>query len=404
MDFDDTPEDASFRREVNTWLTAHARPTVPGEVSSLRSFFDSDDLFVKQGREWQHTLYEGGWAGITWPREFGGRGGTPMQQLIFRQEESHFEVPSGLFAVAIGMAGPTIITHGTDEQKARYLPPMLRGDEVWCQLFSEPGAGSDLASLTTRAELDGNEWVVNGQKVWNSGAHHARFGILLARTDAEQPKHRGITFFIVDMETPGIDVRPLRQMTGGASFNETFLTDVRIPAANVLGGVNEGWRVTMTTLGHERSMSGVGSPVPQLIQMARHFGNVGDAGIRARLVDCYIRSRVLQFLGFRAQTALSKGLPPGPETSVMKLAFSQLGVRCADLAVSIEGVAGLLYGEDAPAHGAWQQTFLSSPSLRIAAGTDEVQRNIIGERVLGLPGEPRLDKDTPFRQAASSRG
>jgi alkylation response protein AidB-like acyl-CoA dehydrogenase len=404
VDFDDTPEEAAFRREAHGWLAAHARPIAPGEVSTLRSFFDSDDLFVKQGREWQHTLHAGGWAGIMWPREFGGRGGTPMQQLIFRQEESHFDVPSGLFAVAIGMAGPTIIAHGTDDQKARYLPAMLRGDDVWCQLFSEPGAGSDLASLTTRAALDGGEWVVNGQKVWNSGAHHAEYGILLARTDPDQPKHRGITFFIVDMKTPGMDVRPLRQMTGGASFNETFLTDVRIPAANVLGGVNEGWRVAMTTLGHERSMSGGASPFPQLVQLARTFANVDDISVKSGLVDCYIRGRVLQFLGFRAQTALSKGLPPGPETSVMKLAFSQLGVRCADLAITIEGAAGLLADDDAPAHGVWQQTFLSSPSLRIAAGTDEVQRNIIGERVLGLPGEPRTDKDLPFRQALSARG
>jgi alkylation response protein AidB-like acyl-CoA dehydrogenase len=397
MDFDDTPEEAAFRAEARDWLVAHAREKEPGEVSTLRSFYDSDDLFVKQGKEWQGTLYEGGWAGIQWPAAFGGRGGTPMQQLIFRQEESRFDVPSGLFAVAIGMAGPTIIAHGSDEQRRRYLPSMLRGDDVWCQLFSEPGAGSDLASLTTRAELDGDEWVVNGQKVWSSGAHHAQFGILLARTDFDRPKHRGITFFLVDMATPGIDVRPLRQMTGGSSFNEVFLTDVRIPAANVMGEVNEGWRVTMTTLGHERSMSGGPSPFPQLLRLVRGCGALQDPLRRAELVQCYIGGRIIEFLGYRAQTALSQGGAPGPETSVMKLAFSQLATRMARLAVDAQGATGMLVGELAPDHGSWQQQFLSVPSFRIAAGTDEVQRNVLGERMLGLPAEPRTDKDAPFR-------
>ena len=397
MDFDDTPEEAAFRAEAHEWLAAHARQKEPGEVSTLRSFYDSDDLFVKQGKEWQRTLYDGGWAGIQWPKAFGGRGGTPMQQLIFRQEESRFDVPSGLFAVAIGMAGPTIIAHGTDEQQRRYLPAMLRGDDVWCQLFSEPGAGSDLASLTTRADLDGDEWVVNGQKVWSSGAHHARFGILLARTDFDRPKHRGITFFLVDMATPGIDVRPLRQMTGGSSFNEVFLTDVRIPAGNVMGDVNEGWRVTMTTLGHERSMSGGPSPFPQLLRLVRERGALEHPQRRAELVQCYIGGRIIEFLGYRAQTALSQGSAPGPETSVMKLAFSQLATRIARLAVDAQGPTGMLVGEVTPDHGSWQRQFLSVPSFRIAAGTDEVQRNVLGERLLGLPAEPRLDKDVPFR-------
>ncbi|HVM67073.1 MAG TPA: acyl-CoA dehydrogenase family protein [Acidimicrobiales bacterium] len=400
MDFEDTAEEAAFRLEARTWLKAHAREKEPGEVSSLRGFYDSDALFVEQGRQWQRTLYEGGWAGIQWPAAYGGRGGTPMQQLIFRQEEARFDVPSGLYAVAIGMAGPTIIAHGTDAQRGRYLPAMLRGDEVWCQLFSEPGAGSDLASLITRADPDGDEWVVNGQKVWSSGAHHSQFGILLARTAWDQPKHRGITFFLVDMSTPGIDVRPLRQMTGGASFNEVFLTDVRIPASNVVGTVNEGWRVTMTTLGHERSMSGTGSPFPQLVRLVREHGRLGDPLVRDLLVQCYVRSRVLEFLGYRAQTRLSRGDAPGPESSVMKLAFSQLATLMARVSVDAQGPTGMLVGGDAPDHGTWQQQFLSTPSFRIAAGTDEVQRNVLGERVLGLPPEPRADKDAPFRAGA----
>ena len=397
MDFEDTAEEAAFRQEARTWLKAHAREKEPGEVSTLRTFYDSDDLFVQQGRAWQRTLHDGGWAGIQWPVAFGGRGGTPVQQLIFRQEEGRFDVPSGLFAVAVGMAGPTIIAHGTDAQRSRYLPGMLRGDEVWCQLFSEPGAGSDLASLSTRAEADGDEWVVNGQKVWSSGAHHAQFGILLARTDVDQPKHRGITFFIVDMSTPGIDVRPLRQMTGGASFNEVFLTDVRVPRPNVVGAVNEGWRVAMTTLGHERSMSGGASPFPQLVRLVRDRGALGDPVLRDQLVQCYVRSRLLEFLGYRAQTRLSRGEQPGAESSVMKLAFSQLSTLMARVAVDAQGAGGMLVGDATPDRGTWQQLFLSAPSHRIAAGTDEVQRNVLGERVLGLPPEPRVDKDTPFR-------
>jgi alkylation response protein AidB-like acyl-CoA dehydrogenase len=397
MDFEDTAEEAAFRIEARTWLKAHAREKEPGEVSTLRGFYDSDDLFVEQGRAWQRTLYEGGWAGIQWPVAYGGRGGTSMQQLIFRQEEARFDVPSGLFAVGIGMAGPTIIAHGTDAQRTRYLPAMLRGDDVWCQLFSEPGAGSDLASLTTRADADGDQWVVNGQKVWSSGAHHAQYGILLARTNWDAPKHKGITFFLVDMATPGMEVRPLRQMTGGSSFNEVFLSDVRIPAENVVGTVNEGWRVTMTTLGHERSMSGGGSPFPQLVRLVRNQGALGDPVLRDLLVQCYVRGRLLEFLGYRAQTRLSRGEEPGPESSVMKLAFSQLNTLMARVAIDAQGPTGMLVGEGTPDHGTWQQQFLSAPSFRIAAGTDEVQRNVLGERVLGLPAEPRVDKDAPFR-------
>ena len=224
--------------------------------------------------------------------------------MIFRQEEAHFDVTSGLFAVAIGMAGPTIIGHGTDEQRARYLPAMLRGEEVWCQLFSEPGAGSDLASLATRAERDGDEWVVNGQKVWSSGAHHADMGILLARTDPDLPKHRGITFFLLDMRTPGIEVRPLRQMTGGATFNEVFLTDVRVPAANVVGEVNGGWRATMTTLANERSLSGGTSSFPQVLKLARECGATGDPVIRQRL------ARLLRPGSDRSSTSASGSRPP----------------------------------------------------------------------------------------------
>ncbi len=396
MDFDDTPEEAAFRQEVRSWLKEHAKEKDAGQLSSSHSFYDFDDVFVTEGKAWQRRLYEGGWAGITWPVEFGGRGGDVVQSMIFRQEEAQFDVTSGLFAVAIGMAGPTIIDHGSEAQRARYLPAMLRGEEVWCQLFSEPGAGSDLASLATRAERDGDEWVVNGQKVWSSGAHHADMGILLARTNPDLPKHRGITFFILDMRSTGIEVRPLRQMTGGATFNEVFFTDVRVPAANVVGEVNAGWRATMTTLANERTLGGGTSSFPQVLKLARDCGATSDPVIRQRLADCYAKGQIMRYLGFRIQTALGKGMST-PESSISKLFYAQMAREIAEVTLAVQGPRGMLLGHDAPEEGYWQQQFLTAPSLRIAAGSDEVQRNVIGERVLGLPHDVRLDKDVPFR-------
>jgi alkylation response protein AidB-like acyl-CoA dehydrogenase len=396
MDFDDTEEEAAFRAEVHAWMTANARERDPGQLATSHSFYDFDDIFVKEGKLWQHRIYDGGYAGITWPVEFGGRGGTFVEAMIFREEEAKFDVASGLFAVGIGMAGPTIIGHGTDEQRRRFLPAMLRGEEVWCQLFSEPGAGSDLASLSTRAVRDGDEWTIDGQKVWSSGAHHSDMGILLARTDPEAPKHRGITFFLLDMRSPGVEVRPLRQMTGGATFNEVFLTDVRVPAANVVGEVNGGWRATMTTLANERTAGRGTSSFPQILQLARECGSTTDPILRQRLADCFIKSEISRYLGFRIQTALSKGMS-SPETSVAKLLFALSAKETAELTLSLQGPLGMLSGEAAPGHGFWQQQFLSAPSFRIAAGSDEIQRNIIGERVLGLPGDVRADKDVPFK-------
>jgi alkylation response protein AidB-like acyl-CoA dehydrogenase len=396
MDFDDSVEEAAFRAEVRAWLKENAPEREPGQLATSHSFYDFDEIFVTEGKQWQQRIHEGGWAGITWPVEFGGRGGTFVESMIFRQEESRFDVASGLFAVGIGMAGPTIIGHGTHEQQRRYLPAMLRGEEVWCQLFSEPGAGSDLASLSTRAERDGDEWVVNGQKVWSSGAHHSDMGILLARTDPDLPKHRGITFFLLDMRSPGIEVRPLRQMTGGATFNEVFFTEVRVPVTNVVGEVNGGWRATMTTLANERGTGGGTSSFPQVLQLARDCRATTDPVLRQRLAGCYIRDEISRFLGFRIQTALSKGMST-PETSVAKLLFAMIAKETAELTMSLQGAQGMLIGEAARAHGYWQQQFLSAPSYRIAAGSDEIQRNIIGERVLGLPGDVRADKDVPFR-------
>ncbi|MFP4553637.1 MAG: acyl-CoA dehydrogenase family protein [Actinomycetota bacterium] len=410
MDFNEDPEEAQFRAEVRAWLEANVPEPEPGGrlaggLSDAHS--EAEAAHVKRSKEWQRTLYDHGWAGITWPKEYGGRGGTPMEAAIFAEEESKAGAPGGVFAVGIGMAGPTLIAHGTEEQKKRYLDPMLRGEEVWCQLFSEPGAGSDLAGLATRAERDGDEWVVNGQKVWTSGAHYSDWGILLARTDPDAPKHRGITYFVVDMTSPGIEVRPLRQITGAAHFNEVFLTDVRIPADQVVGEVNEGWRVAMTTLMNERSLigGGGGDTFADLLDTARRFGRTDDAVVRQRLAAAYAHLRIMTFLGYRARTALSQGLPPGPEVSVMKLAHSENSARYANLALAIEQTWGLLAEGDRDVADDvvhWHQNFLGHWAGRIGGGTDQVQRNIIGERVLGLPGDIRVDKELPFREVARS--
>ncbi|MCU1397840.1 MAG: acyl-CoA dehydrogenase [Acidimicrobiales bacterium] len=401
MDFDDTPEEAAFRQEANSWLSAHAetksdRTLVRGMTDA---FSDEETLHVKESKAWQATLFEHGWAGITWPTEHGGRGGSSVQQMIFNQELAKFDIPQSVFAQGIGMAGPTLIHHGTPEQQARYLPPMLRGDELWCQLFSEPGAGSDLAALSTKAELDGEEYVVNGQKVWTSSAHYSDWGILLARTNPDVPKHQGITYFLVDMRTPGIDVRPLRQITGAAHFNEVFLTDVRIPKENVVGEVNRGWGVTMTTLTNERTLIGgsVSNPVEDLLRLADRFGGRTDPNRRQDLAATYIRMQLLTFLGWRVQSAVSKGKQPGPESSVLKLAYTRQLSAIGDLGLAIAGASGMLSDADDPDVFAWTQTFLGQWASRIGGGTDEVQRNIVAERVLGLPGDIRVDKDVPFR-------
>src|SRR6478735_2390873 len=266
MDFEESPEETAFRAEVREWLAARAKRRQPGTdpehfYSSSDSSAEADAAHVRACKAWQRTLYDAGWAGIAWPKEFGGRGGAGWQQRIFNEEQSRFDVAAGVFAVGIAMAGPTIIAWGTEDQQQRFLTPMLSGEHVWCQLFSEPGAGSDLAGLRTRAVRDGEQWVVNGQKVWTSGAHHSDWGLLLARTDLDAPKHKGITAFLLDMRTPGIEVRPLRQINGMAHFNEVFFTDVAIPDACRLGPVNEGWRVANTMLSNERAMIGGGGRV-----------------------------------------------------------------------------------------------------------------------------------------------
>ena len=402
MDFDDTPDEAAFRSEVRTWLLEHA-PAKGGPDDFSTGFLEntmSEEEFHRRVKAWQELLVDHGWAGITWPKEFGGRGGTSMQNAIWGQEASQFGVTVNNYAVGIGMAGPTILRHGTDEQKKRYLLPMLRGDEVWCQLFSEPDAGSDLANISTRAVRDGDEFVVTGQKVWTSGAADSDWGILLARTDPDVPKHKGITYFLVDMATPGFDIRPLKQMTGSEHFSEVFMDEVRIPVENVLGEINGGWGCAITTLSNERGLiagANKSSDTVALIELARKRGVADDPVIRQHLVDCWIRQQIQRYHGFRLQTALSKGVPPGPETSVMKLFAAEYLRRLGNTSLEVLGPEGQLLDDDAPAGTEWQARFLFAPAIRIAGGSNEVQRNIMAERVLGLPGDIRTDRDVAFR-------
>jgi acyl-CoA dehydrogenase len=316
------------------------------------------------------------------------------QEIVYQQERARFDVPDHQFRIGIMLAGPTLIAHGTDEQKSRWLRPMLRGEEIWCQLFSEPEAGSDLASLRTTAVRDGDDWIVNGQKVWSSGAHHSEWGMLLARTDPEAPKHKGITYFGLDMRTPGIEVRPLRQLTGGAHFNEVFFTDVRVPDTDRIGDANAGWGVAQTTLLNERAsiaqIVGEGSIVKGLVALARQADAEGRRGwsdprVRQEIAAVAIEESIMRYIGMRIVTAFSQGSFPGPEASVAKLVIGRLMKHSADVALALGGPAAV---SGIPEMRDWAMSFLVAPSLRIAGGSDEVQRNIIGERVLGLPREP----------------
>jgi alkylation response protein AidB-like acyl-CoA dehydrogenase len=403
VDFDDTPEEAAFRAEARAWLDENAIPRGHPDDFSLGLWTGTydEDTYIERCRAWQRRLYEGGWAGITWPKEHGGRGGRAIEQVIFTQEQARYGVSNGAFMVSIGMAGPTILAHGTPAQKDAFLSPMLRGDELWCQLFSEPDAGSDLANLVTRATPDGDEWVIRGQKVWTSSPDRARWGMLLARSDWDVPKHKGISYFLLDMTAPGVAVRPLRQMTGESHFSEVFLDEVRVPSANLLGGADNGWAVAQTTLNSERSSiaGGIGATPASLIDLARRMGTNRDAVLRQRIVDAHVRSEVLRFLRYRSQTALSQGRRPGAEASVMKLAYARYMKALAETAISAQGAWALLAG-DSGGDTMWLRRFLHAPSLRIAGGSDQVQGNIVGERALGLPPEPRDDKQRPYRELA----
>jgi alkylation response protein AidB-like acyl-CoA dehydrogenase len=412
MDFDDTPKEAAFRARARAWLERNAKPRRGDEANPDPIREREDAEVIRAAKAWQARKFDEGWACLTWPKEYGGQDLGRMEQVIWNQEEARFETPPYIYAIGHGMLGPTIMAHGTPEQKARYLREMARGQVVWCQLFSEPDAGSDLAGLRTTAVRSGDEWILNGQKIWSTLAHFSDYGMIVTRSDPDAAKHAGLTYFIVDMHAPGIEVRPIRQINGASGFNQVFLNDVRVPDAKRLGAVGDGWRVAITTLMNERVAIGAGTGsgrVRELFRLARQARINGRPAIesdavRQRLADFYIRSKGLQYTGYRTLSAISRGATPGPEGSIGKAIGAPLAQEMASFAMEIQGAMGAVTDPDlAPQEALWQEAYLASPGLRIAGGTDEILRNIIAERVLGLPPEIRVDKDRPFREIPAGR-
>ncbi|HEY5237982.1 MAG TPA: acyl-CoA dehydrogenase family protein [Rhizomicrobium sp.] len=411
MDFEDSTEEARFRAEARAWLDANAKPRDKREVADPLGDDQADA--IRAAKQWQSTKADQGYARITWPKDVGGYGGTPMQQIIFNQEEAKYDVPpTGFFSIGLGMCIPTLMAYGSKDAVRRYVKPALHGEEIWCQLFSEPAGGSDVAALRTRAEKVGDEWVINGSKVWTTGAHYSDFGLLLTRTDPNAAKHKGLTMFFLSMKQPGVEVKPIKQISGGANFNEVFFTDVRIPDSQRLGEVGQGWQAALTTLMHERLAVGGGTggglDVPQLLQLARQLEledgpAIKNAAVREKLADWYVRSAGLKYTTYRTMTALSRGQQPGPEASIAKVVVAPKLQDMSAFAMELEGEAGVMKGEDALEHGMFQMGWVAAPGLRIAGGTDEILRNIIAERVLGLPGDIRVDKDVPFNKVPSGR-
>ena len=383
MDLRDTPDEAAFRSELRAWLADN----LPEE---LRGHRGGEGRFEELGREWSRKLADAGYVGLTWPREYGGAGAPYSHQAVFLEELARAEAPPHIGVIGLGMAGPTIIAHGTEEQKARYLPKILTAEEIWCQGFSEPEAGSDLAGLRSSAVLDGagDHFVVNGQKVWSSYAHIADWCILVVRSDPDVPRHQGLTYLLVDMHSAGVEVRPLRQITGEAEFNEIFFTDVRVPRANVLGDIGQGWQVAMTTLLHERGTLGFALTaalevaVRKLTALVRERAPE-DPVIRDRLAREWIVLQGLKYTNYRALTKLMQTGVPGPEGSGAKLTFSEANQRVTKLALELLGPESQLLNGNGGSY--WQYQQLRSRGNTIEAGTSEVLRNIIAERVLGLP-------------------
>ena len=402
MDFNDTPEEAAFRAEARAFLQANAQKKGASRPTLRLGGMVGEE--VTRCKTWQAKKADAGFAGITWQKRFGGRELPPVFQVIYNQEEEDFTVPRGLFEIGLGMCIPTMMTYAKPEQLDRFVKPAVRGEEVWCQLFSEPAGGSDLAALRTRAERDGDDWIINGQKIWTSGAHLSDFGIIVVRTDPNVPKHEGLTFFFLDMKSPGIDIRPIHQMSGTRHFNEVFFTDVRVPDSQRLGHVGQGWRVSLTTLMNERLA--VGDParpdVEDLVSLARSVMLNGqpairDQAVRERIAEWYAQAQGLKFTKFRTMTALSKGETPGPENSIHKLVNASKLQNIASYGMDLMGEAGMVIDDGmVEAWGMFQSALLSSPSARIAGGSDEILKNIIAERVLGLPADIRVDKNRAF--------
>ena len=403
---EESPTVAAFRAEAREWIGANApvqlKPHL--ETSTFGSLNTGGQNEVEAGKAWQKKKAEGGWAALTWPEEYGGRGASPIENVVWHQEEGIYGSLGGMFIVGLGMCGPTLMAYATQAQKKRYLTKMAEGDEIWCQLFSEPASGSDLAGLRTKAVKDGDEWVINGQKVWTSGAHFSDFGILLTRTDPDVAKHKGLTMFFIDMRSEGVDIRPIKQINGGSSFNEVYFENVRIPDAQRLGGVGEGWQVALTTLMNERMAIGgsIATGVPEFIELVESLLLDNDKAIartdvRARLADFYIKAAGLKNTGIRAVSLVAEGGMPGPENSIGKLVAGELMQELTKYAMDLQGFGAVINDPTiAEGNARFQAMLLRSPAIRIEGGTDEILRNIISERVLGLPEEMRADKGMSF--------
>ena len=406
MDFNDTPQEAEFRAKCRAWLEANAELKT-NKTNSAKNMNIGNKSLLEAAAEWQKKKYDAGWAMIHWPKEFGGIGATPIERIIWAQEESKFNVPKGVYEIGLGMAGPVMMEYATDEQKERYLPPMAEGKEIWCQLFSEPSAGSDVAGLRSKAVQDGENWIVNGQKVWTSGAHFSDFGILVVRHDPGLEKHKGLTFFFVDMKSPGIEVKPIKQLTGGSSFNEVYFNDVVIPDSQRLGEIGDGWKVAITTLMNERLAVGDadGVDASEAFELAKKHDKDGEQlidnnAVRESIADWYCEASGLKNTKLRTMSALSRGDTPGPEASITKIVSANKLQAIGNFGMDSSDMSGMLMDEKSD-FIKFQMAWMGAAGLRIAGGTDEILKNIIAERVLGLPQEARADKGLAFKDIPS---
>ena len=398
MDFKDNPKQASFRKNCREWLEKNAKLKIGVEKNEFANI-----NFLQAAKDWQKKKYDAGWAMLHWPKEYGGIAASAIERIIWSEEESKFDVPRGIFEIGLGMCGPVMMEYATEEQKARYLPPMAEGKEIWCQLFSEPSAGSDVAGLRSKAVQDGDNWIINGQKVWTSGAHFSDYGILVVRHDANLAKHKGMTFFFVDMKSRGIDVKPIKQITGGSSFNEVYFNDVVVPDSQRLGEIGDGWKVAITTLMNERLAVGDanGADVEEAFRWAKNQDDIGEPlinnrSVRSSIADWYCEANGLKNTKLRTMSALSKGETPGPEASITKIVSANKLQDIGNFGMDSLDMSGMLKTDNAEIQS-FQNAWLGAPGLRIAGGTDEILKNIIAERVLGLPQDARADKGLPYK-------